>query len=425
VWPFPGDFLETSLNVSDDKLATDFTLIDDYIKHYKCFAKESDSVLRLGTKAVINRLDENDKEGAFCFEDLSSGSVQLPVESNSFDNVIVLSGVEGLMNPKEYYREIWRVLKPGGRSFTFFSSKPLFLSEGTDVIKMWETMTDEQKIWIAGSYFHYSALGGWENIEGWDVTGSTGKEMLAFNVTSTEGEVSRLAYAVQSTKIEFKTMEQSTEDVDALGLYFRNQMLSLKNMVGDDRKFTSIRLASRYFKNDKYVAGKPAPPLDKLEQLYEIIKGVKEIVIPSPVKAMLACMLIDEWDNTPVQREALSMALGQVPPSQDFWLPIAKASMKMPSKEKIFFTVDLVAKYGKAEYADKMRGIPSLLNEALEAVTARFPAIDIAKQQSFVTDLVISDYLNNPKQTQENILKFVKTYPLKALAKMIDPPAPK
>lgn len=349
---------------------------------------------------------------------MSGDRVSLPFDKNTFESVVILSGVEGMKNPKEYYREIWRVLKPGGKSFTFFSSKPLFLSDGTDVIKMWDTMSDEQKIWIAGSYFHYSAVGGWENIEGWDVTGSTGQEMLTFDTDKDKEGDNRLAYAVQSSKIMSTSFEDSIADIDALSTYFKNEMLSLKNMVGDDMRFTSIRLASQYFKDDKYVPTTPLPAFDKLEQIYDIIKNVKEIVIPSPVKAMLACNLLDDWDNTPAQREALSMALGQTPPSEEFWLPIAKASMQMQAKDKIYFTVDLVAKCGKAEYADKMKEIPALLSSALDSMAERFPNEEVGKLQSFVTDLVISDYLNSD-QDADKILKFVKTYPVNALQKML------
>ena len=213
------------------------------------------------------------------FEGLDSNAVELPFAKESFDKVVVLSGVEGLVNPKDYFREIWKVLKPGGTCFTFFSTKPMFLEEGSNVIKMWQTMSDEQKIWIAGSYFHYSAVGGWENIEGWDVTGETGSEVMEFkfnNVTE-GGEVQRLAYAVQSSKIVFPTIEESSTDVESLATYFAKQMLSLKNMVRDDQRFSALRLATRYFDNGTYVP-KEDPSFSSLEKIYDVLKGTRKFL---------------------------------------------------------------------------------------------------------------------------------------------------
>ena len=45
----------------------------------------------------------------------------------------------------------------------WFSSEPNLPEKSAVPIKMWATMTLEQKIWIAGSYFHYSAVDGWDH----------------------------------------------------------------------------------------------------------------------------------------------------------------------------------------------------------------------------------------------------------------------
>ena len=58
MWPFPGDFLETGEAITEEQSLIDFSLIEDYIKHYKAFSSESESVLRIGTAAVINSLED-------------------------------------------------------------------------------------------------------------------------------------------------------------------------------------------------------------------------------------------------------------------------------------------------------------------------------------------------------------------------------
>ena len=60
-------------------------------------------------------------------------------------------------------------------------------------------MTLEQKIWIAGSYFHYSVVDGWENIEACDVIGNSGDKNVVFDALD--------AFIVQARKIESLTDE--------------------------------------------------------------------------------------------------------------------------------------------------------------------------------------------------------------------------
>ena len=66
-------------------------------------------------------------------------------------------------------------------------------------MKMWATMTLEQKMWIAGSYFNYSAVDGWENIEACDVIGNSGDKNVVFDALD--------AFIVQARKIESLTDE--------------------------------------------------------------------------------------------------------------------------------------------------------------------------------------------------------------------------
>ena len=62
-------------------------------------------------------------------------------------------------------------------------------------------MTLEQKMWIAGSYFHYSAVDWWENIEACDVIGNSGDKNVVFDALGASGG----AFIVQARKIESLT----------------------------------------------------------------------------------------------------------------------------------------------------------------------------------------------------------------------------
>ena len=69
------------------------------------------------------------------------------------------------------------MVKPSGICLSWFSSEPNLSEKSAVPIKMWVTIL-EQKMWIAGSYFHYSAVDGWENIEACDVIGNSGDKKI-------------------------------------------------------------------------------------------------------------------------------------------------------------------------------------------------------------------------------------------------------
>ncbi len=56
------------------------------------------------------------------------------------------------------------MVKPSGMSFSWFSSEPNLPEKSAVPITMWATITLEQKMWIAWSYFHYSAVDGWKHV---------------------------------------------------------------------------------------------------------------------------------------------------------------------------------------------------------------------------------------------------------------------
>ena len=77
----------------------------------------------------------------------------------------------------------------------WFSSEPNLPEKSAVPIKMWATMTLEQKMWIAGSYFHYSAVDGWENIEACDVIGNSGDKNVVFDALMPLVELSSSRHA--------------------------------------------------------------------------------------------------------------------------------------------------------------------------------------------------------------------------------------
>jgi SAM-dependent methyltransferase len=276
IWPFPKDFLEKTSELNITSLSDTFDPIvnDEFQLHFLKFCKSTDSLLVLGTKKNQDSLElfKNYNITFLDFESFTNEN-ELDFQTESFDKFILLNGVEYLYEPRDLFRELWRVLKPTGLGFIGFSSKPSFVDEKAFPIKMWLTMNDEQKIWIAGSYFHYSATAGWEKIEGYDLFSSTGEEKLKFD----KPQEGRAAYVVQSSKIfvpQIDLIFENKNNITIIAPFLETRMLGLKNLEIDDRKYTSLRIASLINKSTSVEEVQFYLNLiPKLSSIYKVLKG--------------------------------------------------------------------------------------------------------------------------------------------------------
>lgn len=78
----------------------------------------------------------------------------LPFEDNSFDIVTNVVSVDYLTKPLEVFREMGRVLRPGGRAIMSFSNR-CFPSKAIDI---WCRTGDYEHVIIVGCYFKFSDI---------------------------------------------------------------------------------------------------------------------------------------------------------------------------------------------------------------------------------------------------------------------------
>lgn len=412
-WPFPPDYLEVEGNANTPTEINE-SLLRSFITYLKFSSEENN--LYIGS-SKLNLSDFSITSSQFlAVEELSQAFEN--VEDDYFDNIAILIGVESMTTPTEIMQQLWRVLKPKGSCFILFSGKPQ-LTLGLRPIKMWTTMTDEQKIWIAGSYFHYSCYEGWDGIEGYDLLGTTGSERMKFDIQQLNQTGQASAYSVQAKKVSIEDFHPSKDFNSTLSI-FSKRLLGFKNLKSDDRKFLSYRLTSLYGSLQEEEEKRDLLRSSKaIEQIYETLKEVKEVVIPSPVKASLSSSIFREWENSPDQVSSLRMALGLDPPSVDFWLPVSVATKSIGPKEKIYFLADLIPKFGKKQYSDRLEQFPSLLSEVLTVLTERLPTIEEKQLQLFASDLMISDFLKDEESSHQKIVRFVRDYPISKLENIV------
>lgn len=91
---------------------------------------------------------------------------KLDFPDNTFDVITNVVSVDYLSRPVEVFKEMHRVLKPGGVAINSFSNRCF----PTKAISIWTSTGDLDHAWIVGAYFNYSVPGGWTKPEAHDIS---------------------------------------------------------------------------------------------------------------------------------------------------------------------------------------------------------------------------------------------------------------
>lgn len=104
----------------------------------------------------------------YVVQDLNTNP-KLPFEDNSFDVITNVVSVDYLTKPLAVFKEMNRVLKPGGLAIMSFSNRCFW----TKAISIWTSTSDADHVMIVGSYFHYA--GGFEPPKAVDISPNPGR----------------------------------------------------------------------------------------------------------------------------------------------------------------------------------------------------------------------------------------------------------
>jgi SAM-dependent methyltransferase len=77
---------------------------------------------------------------------------RLPFEDGMFDAAVLTVSIQYLTKPIEVFREVNRILKPGGLFAVIFSNRMF----PTKAVAVWRALDDAQHFKLVNSYFHYA-----------------------------------------------------------------------------------------------------------------------------------------------------------------------------------------------------------------------------------------------------------------------------
>jgi FKBP-type peptidyl-prolyl cis-trans isomerase 2 len=111
-----------------------------------------------------DELKRNSQLSDFLVQDLNA-DFRLPFESNTFDVVVNTASVEYLTDPLANFREISRILRPGGYFIVTFSNRWF----PTKAIKIWQELHEFERMGLVLEYF--SRAGGFKDLQTYSIRG--------------------------------------------------------------------------------------------------------------------------------------------------------------------------------------------------------------------------------------------------------------
>lgn len=216
------------------------------------------------------------------------------LSAEPFDAIIMTNTIDFLTNPREVFRTGWYLLKPGGLMmvpFTTKSSKAYNAKFGRAQVKAWREFNDDQHMWIAGSFFQFSAGEGWEQLLGFDISPESAKDNL-----ENPGPLAMLKkgkdnnmYVVQAVK----AVAADDIDPESPEKSIKSKMWILPTMEDRDKKLVAPRLARGYTKAS---SGEKKEALARnvalLPKIYEALIKMDQFAFNFQAQSQLAADLV-------------------------------------------------------------------------------------------------------------------------------------
>ncbi|KAH8088750.1 methyltransferase domain-containing protein [Aureococcus anophagefferens] len=335
---------------------------------------------------------------------LQEGGV-LEYADESFDAVVLYSAAELVTSPRATFRELWRVLKPGGRAIVAFSAArcspgghaAAAQAAGAPAAAMVATDDERaQQLWGAG----------WRGLRGYDYFSDA-------DDGSENNPIAKLAKekakeASSGTPL-FVVMADRARDVPAgagAAAAADNALWNVDHMEEDDKRLCATRLIQLIEDNEPDFGRREALAAQAtrmLPDIYEVIKPMA-VVIATPLLAQFSANVACRWDPASgAQRKALKEGLGMATPRDGFWKPLGDTTAALSVDDKLWLLADCLPHF--QTYGDDEDAVPpalaallrgagesgadegGVLQRALALIGEKLPAFEDQPKQLLAIDL--------------------------------------
>ncbi len=146
-----------------DTLPTDGVILDLMSSWRSHWPPDLAKQRLVGLGMNAEEMTENPDLDNFVIHDLNANP-KLPFEDVTFDAVVVTVSIQYMTQPVEVFREVYRILKPGGLFAVIFSNRMF----PTKAVAIWRSLDDRQHAELIGAYFHQA--GNFTQVEAQDRT---------------------------------------------------------------------------------------------------------------------------------------------------------------------------------------------------------------------------------------------------------------
>jgi len=273
--------------------------------------------------------------------------------------------------------------------------------------KQWRDMTDDQHMWVAGSFFQFSAGEGWEGLKGFDISPEGAKK-----IDEQEGVLSKLkqsdntappgTFVVQARK-NFEKEEVDESDVEG---FIKSKMWMLPTLEDRDKKLITPRLARAYdaldTEDDKE---RMIGHLDSLPKIYASLIKMDSFAFTFSMQAQLAADLLGDPDFTgsDIQINNMKMGLGLRKPSADFWAPVGKLTAAMKPEDKVNLLAYIVPRFGSddPEQQEALSAFVSGLEPTFAVIRSKCPNMKEGDVQLVGSELLAAEVLKPGRSSRE------------------------
>mmetsp|Transcript_21679 Transcript_21679/g.52388 ORF Transcript_21679/g.52388 Transcript_21679/m.52388 type:complete len:679 (-) Transcript_21679:93-2129(-) len=417
---------------SEVRTDLDARVAEKITNHYSFYLRDGMSILELGAAensylppslkpnkhvgvgAVQSQMEANPSITSSMVVDLNKVIEDEGVDNDDFeklcdegfDAVIMANTIDFLVNPREVFKSSWRALKPGGIMIVPFLAKDAYVEKFDEAFtKQWRDMTDDQHLWVAGSFFQFSAGEGWEGLKGFDISPEDAKKeeegMLA-KLQQKDSDAPCGAFVVQGKK---KSMAEEVDENDVEGS-IKSRLWMLPTLEDRDKKLVAPRLARAYdsldSQQDKDLMFQHC---DSLPKIYASLIKMDQFAFTFSMQAQLAADLVGDpdFEGNDLQINNLKMGLGLRKPSKDFWAPVGKLTAAMAPEEKVNLLAYIVPRFGSEDPAqgEALEAFVAGLEPTFAVIRSKCPNMKEADVQLLGSELLASEVLKPGLSSRE------------------------